>query len=83
MKTDFQSRVDALFAEHHALISRRNLPAEGGNGVITRYRYPILTARHTPLFWRYDFDERTNPHLLERIGMNATFNAGAIKLDGK
>jgi 4-O-beta-D-mannosyl-D-glucose phosphorylase len=43
----------------------------------------VLTAEHTPLFWRYDFDYRSNPHLIERIGVNAAFNAGAMEYEGK
>jgi 4-O-beta-D-mannosyl-D-glucose phosphorylase len=50
--------------------------------VVDRFRYPVLTARHTPLFWRYDMDARTNPHLMERLGVNAVFNPGAIKHAG-
>ncbi len=79
----FNERVRELFAAHEALITRPNEPVEGGNGIITRYKNPILTAEHTPVFWRYDLDERTNPLLLERIGMNAAFNSGAIKWNGK
>ena len=79
----FNERVRELFAAHEALINRPNEPVEGGNGIITRYKNPILTAEHTPVFWRYDLDERTNPLLLERIGMNAAFNSGAIKWNGK
>jgi 4-O-beta-D-mannosyl-D-glucose phosphorylase len=52
------------------------------SGRETEYRYPILTAAHTPPFWRYDMDPSTNPLFLERIGVNATFNAGAIRLNG-
>ena len=29
------------------------------------------------------FDRKTNPYLMERIGVNATFNAGAIFHEGK
>lgn len=79
----FNERARELFAAHEALITRPNEPVEGGNGIITRYKNPILTAEHTPVFWRYDLDERTNPLLLERIGMNAAFNSGAIKWNGK
>ena len=79
----FNERVSSLFASHEALITRPNEPLPESNGIVTRYRYPILTAAHTPVFWRYDLDEKTNPLLLERIGMNATFNSGAIKWNGK
>ena len=64
------------------MIGRKN-PAADSNGVWTRYTYPILTAAHTPLFWRYDLNPATNPFLLERFGINGTFNSGAIKFDGK
>jgi 4-O-beta-D-mannosyl-D-glucose phosphorylase len=84
----FEKRLTLLKAEHIALVKRKNIPVEleqggaAGNGVFKRYEYPVITAAHTPLFWRYDFDPRTNPYLMERLGVNATFNAGAIKLDG-
>lgn len=80
---NFKEKVDQLFADHDELINRKNIKEEKGNGVYDRYRYPILTAAHTPVFWRYDLNEATNPHLMERIGVNAAFNAGAIEWDGK
>lgn len=83
MNTSFQSRVKELKKSHNELISRPNEKLPLGNGVIDRYRYPVLTAQHAPLFWRYDFNPETNPFLLERFGINAAFNAGAIKLNGK
>jgi 4-O-beta-D-mannosyl-D-glucose phosphorylase len=79
----FEEKVNKLTAEHKALITRKNRPAEKSNGVYDRYEYPVLTAAHTPLFWRYDFDEKSNPHLMERIGVNAVMNSGAIKWKGK
>ena len=81
--SDFQSRLGELQAQHHALIERPNRPAERHNGIFRRWVNPILTADHTPLFWRYDLDSKTNPFLMERIGVNATFNSGAILRDGK
>lgn len=80
---EFNKRVQKLVAEYEALIKRPNRIAEGGNGVFDRYKYPVLTAEHTPVFWRYDLNYPTNPHLMERLGINATFNPGAIELDGK
>ena len=53
------------------------------NGIYTKYKYPILTAEHTPLEWRYDFNEQDNPFLMQRIMMNAVLNAGAILFEGK
>ena len=80
---NFDEKVKALFAKHEALISRKNEPVEESNGVYVRYRYPVLTAAHAPVFWRYDLDEKANPYLMERIGVNAVLNSGAIKWHGK
>ena len=79
----FKDKIATLLAEHEEFLARKNNPMKGGNGIITRYEHPVLTAAHTPVFWRYDLDEKTNPYLMERIGMNATMNAGAIKWNGK
>lgn len=65
------------------LIERANHPVEISNGVYHRYQFPVLTAAHVPLDWRYDFDRRSNPFLMERFGINAVLNAGAIKWNGK
>jgi 4-O-beta-D-mannosyl-D-glucose phosphorylase len=81
--SEFNERVRQLFREHEALIERPNGLRPGGNGVFDRYQHPILTAAHTPVFWRYDLDRATNPHLLERLGINAVFNPGAIELDDR
>ena len=82
-REEFNSKVKALFAEHQALITRKNEPVAYSNGVYTRYKYPVVTGEHVPVFWRYDLDYTTNPHLLERIGIDAAFNAGAIEFEGK
>ena len=79
----FKEKIRDLFDDYEKLVTRKNIPVEGGNGIFTRYQYPVLTAAHTPVFWRYDLDEKTNPFLMERIGMNATLNSGAIKWNGK
>lgn len=83
MKIAFQERLTTLEESHFELITRQNEKLPDGNGIFDRYRYPVLTARHTPLFWRYDLNPATNPYLMERFGINATFNAGAIKWAGK
>lgn len=83
MMNHFIDKITRLLADHEAFLSSENEPEEQGNGIFTRYKHPVLTARHTPLFWRYDLDEATNPYLMERIGMNATMNSGAIKWKGK
>jgi 4-O-beta-D-mannosyl-D-glucose phosphorylase len=76
-------RVKRLFQQHEKLITRRNEPTAESNGVFQRYKYPVVTAAHTPVFWRYDLNPQTNPHLLERIGVNAAFNSGAMVWEGK
>lgn len=83
MTSVFQKRLGQLEEAHFALITRGNAKRPFGNGIFDRYTYPILTADHAPLFWRYDLNPDTNPYLMERFGINATFNAGAIKLNGK
>ena len=75
---NFYKKVDALFTRQEELLSRPNVPVRG-NGVYNRYKYPVLTARHTPVIWRYDLDRNSNPRLEERIGINAVMNSGAIK----
>lgn len=80
---NFNERWAALRTAHQHLISQKNVKIEPGNGVFDRYQYPVLTGAHAPLFWRYDLNPETNPFLMERFGINAAFNAGAIKLDGK
>ncbi|MFY7827646.1 glycosidase [Flectobacillus sp. BAB-3569] len=83
MNALFQERLAQLQQNYEALITRENEPEKLGNGIYKRYQYPILTAQHTPIFWRYDLNPETNPFLMERFGINATFNSGAIKLDDK
>ena len=79
----YDNRLLILTKEYDELISRENEKILPGNGVFERYKYPILTADHPPLEWRYDFNPETNPYLMERFGINAVFNAGAIKFNGK
>ena len=78
----YDNRLHILTKEYDELISRENEKILPGNGVFERYKYPILTAEHPPLEWRYDFNPETNPYLMERFGINAVFNAGAIKFNG-
>lgn len=65
------------------LISRRNQKADFYNGIYDRYEYPVLTREFAPVHWRYDLNEETNPYFMERLGINAVMNSGAIELDGK
>ncbi|MBN1486348.1 MAG: glycosidase [Anaerolineae bacterium] len=79
----FERRRERVFAEYHALRSRKNVVDQSWyNGVFERYLYPVLTRAHTPLFWRYDFNPDTNPYFMERLGINCIFNPGAIEIDG-
>ncbi len=79
---DYKTREALLRNQHEELLGRKNYPLEG-NGVYERFKYPVVTAEHAPLEWRYDFDPVANPYLMERFGIHAAFNAGAIKLDGR
>ena len=83
-EADFQDRLDRLVAEQTTLIALKNERDPGwSNGLFDRYRYPVLTAAHTPLTWRYDLNPKTNPYLIERMGINAVFNPGAIEMERK
>ncbi len=82
-REDFDIQLNRLVEEHGEFLARPNRAVETTNGVYTRYVYPVITAEHVPLFWRYDLCYDTNPHLMERLGVNATFNAGAIEHNGK
>lgn len=83
MSTYFQNRVNALKKSFGDLISRKNKAVESVNGVYERFENPVLTAAHTPLTWRFDFNEKTNPFFMERFGINAVFNSGAMKFNNK
>ena len=82
--TTIHDRKEELEKEHTLLIEQKNAPQDhAGNGIYERYKNPVVTAAHVPLNWRFDLNEKTNPFLQERIGMNAAFNAGAMKWKGK
>lgn len=79
---DFNERLKWLENSHENLLTLDNEPIYV-NGVYERYKNPVLTSEHAPLFWRYDLDPDTNPYLEERFGIHAAFNSGAIKWNGK
>jgi len=83
MNMDYKERILKLRQRHEELLALKNNSQPWGNGIYEKYQHPILTAEHIPLEWRYDFSERDNPYLMQRIMMNAVFNAGAIKLNGR
>lgn len=78
----YEERLKWLKESHEQLLIKKNHPIEG-NGVYERYANPVLTADHAPLEWRYDLHKETNPYLMERFGIHAAFNSGAIKFGGK
>ena len=79
---NFNQRKAFVEAQYEALVTRKNNPIEG-NGIFNRYEFPVVTAAHAPLLWRYDYNPETNPFFMERIGVNATLNAGALKWGDK
>lgn len=81
-KQEFNRELKRLRAEQEHLLARRNKKVRQWNGVYRRYEHPVITADHVPMSWRYDLNFSTNPFLVERIGVNATFNPGAIVVDG-
>ena len=78
----YEERLAWLRKKHQELIEKKNVPIEG-NGLYERYANPVLTALHAPLSWRYDLHKETNPYLMERFGIHAVMNSGAIKWQGK
>lgn len=78
-----QMRFSELMQSYEALVQQKNEKAPFYNGIYTRYVHPVLTADHIPPFWKYDADKSANPYMMERLGVNAVFNAGALKLNGK
>ena len=83
MTTEFNKRLNQLQGNYQRLVTRPNRKQEISNGIYDRYQNPVLTAAHAPVFWRYDLNPQTNPYLMERFGINAAFNAGAIKWNNK
>ena len=78
----YDERLAWLKQRHQELLEKENVPVEG-NGVYERYVHPVVMADHAPLEWRYDLNRRTNPYLMERFGIHATMNSGAIKWNGR
>ncbi len=83
MNEHFRNRVKYLDKTHEELLLKTNIEKASINGIFNRFENPVLTASHVPLDWRFDFNPSTNPFLLERFGVNAVFNAGAIKFNNK
>lgn len=80
----FKENYERQLARYNGIIHRKNQKNENFyNGIYDRWKYPVLTREHIPLEWKYDLNPETNPYFMERLGVNAVFNAGAIYLDGK
>ena len=78
-----EAKLTELQNEYETLVSKRNTPVQDYNGIYQRFENPVLTDKHIPLNWRFDLNLKRNPLLLQRIGINAVFNAGAMKFNGK
>ena len=73
-----------LQARYESLINTKNtVNRERYNGIYERWTKPVMTRDHIPPFWMYDPNPETNPFMMQRLGVNAVFNSGAILLDGK
>ncbi|MDT8719079.1 glycosidase [Clostridium sp. 19966] len=79
----FKEKYAGELKKYNELVTRKNVKKDEYNGILDRYEYPVLTRHHVPLFWKYDLNEKTNPLFVERLGINAVFNSGAIELNGK
>ncbi len=83
MDINFEQRIAEMAIKQEELLRKRNEPLEPFNGLYKRYKNPVLTAAHIPYTWKYDLNPETNPFLMERFGINAVLNAGAIKWEDK
>ena len=81
--TEFERNSAKVIADYEALVNRRNVKSGRYNGIYDVWKYPVLTALHAPYIWKYDMNPETNPHFMERLGINAVLNSGAIELNGK
>ncbi len=77
------SRYYEELEKQERLINQKNRKSDFYNGIFDRYENPVLTRAHAPLHWRYDLNQETNPYFMERLGVNAVMNSGAIELNGK
>jgi len=82
-KAAYDRKIKDMFKQHKKLIEYPNVKLDSSNGIYNRFKYPVLEAEHTPLFWRFDLNYQSNPNLLERLGVNCVFNSGAIARDDK
>jgi len=84
MNVNFEKELKELRENFENVVTRKNsVDKTWRNGIFERYENPVVTAAHAPIEWRYDLNEATNPYLMERIGVNAVFNPGAMYFNGK
>lgn len=79
----FNNKIKQLLSEYKVFTERKNEKLPSKNGIFNRYKHPVLSREHAPVHWRYDFNYDSNPYLMERLGVNAMMNSGAIKWQGK
>lgn len=80
---NFEEKVKIQTEKYESLIAMKNEKSDFYNGIFDRYKNPVLTRNHVPLFWKYDMNPSTNPFFMERLGVNAVMNSGALYIDGK
>ncbi len=74
---ELSERYEALIAQ------KNNIDTSYENGIYDRWENPVLTRAHIPPFWMYDPNPNINPFMMQRLGINAVFNSGALLLNGK
>lgn len=80
---NFEEKVKIQTDKYESLIAMKNEKSDFYNGIFDRYKNPVLTRNHVPLLWKYDMNPATNPFFMERLGVNAVMNSGALYIDGK
>ena len=82
--SEFEQKKAQVMQRYEQLVNRKNtIDTDWYNGCFDRYVNPVLTNEMVPPQWKFDFNPATNPYFMERLGVNAVFNAGAIELNGK
>ena len=79
----FEENKAKVMKRYEEIINRKNVKSDFYNGIYDRYEYPVLTRDHIPPFWKFDMNPETNPRFMERLGVNAVMNSGAIELNNK
>ncbi|MGN0729249.1 glycoside hydrolase family 130 protein [Treponema sp.] len=80
---NFEQNLKIQSEKYESLIALKNEKSDFYNGIFDRYKNPVLTRNHVPLFWKYDMNPATNPFFMERLGINAVMNSGALYINGK